>query len=207
MYLRGETQLMATPNSVEPPMENLCLVWIDPSATNDEQLIDQFYNLVDDLNLFQDISTGLKYLRMVYRERVLVIIAAPVEREVINEIHGMSYVHAIYLVQDLTSQSLSSKSIWSRAETVTGQLFLPCPALKSCPAEPVCPGSPVRSCTGKNLCTTCPVRQDRTGCPAGRTGLMLPASFRFDIMSFLHFQKYFLSYRSMLSNEEIFTDR
>ena len=61
-------------------------------------------------------------------------------------------------------------------ETVTGQFFLPCPALMPCPAQDTRPVSPVRL---RNSMLR-PVLQGRAGRPAEQTGRLILLCIAFD---------------------------
>lgn len=93
-----ETDLIQQP---EQRVNNIALVWIDPPfhphSTDYQQHVDQLYDIVDDVNFFQDIGEGLQYLRMVYQERVFVIVSDSVNEAVVKEIHAMRYVHALFI--------------------------------------------------------------------------------------------------------------
>ena len=115
-------------------VQNVLLVWVDntinESTEDSKHTLEQLRGVVNDVTLFQQADDCIQFLETVKNEKALVIISGSLGQDLVQQIHHMAQIDAIYIFCGNPARHEPWSAKWPKVKGVYNRIKPICEALQ-----------------------------------------------------------------------------
>ena len=115
-------------------VQNVLLVWvdstIDENTEDSKHTLEQLRGVVNDVTLFQQADDCIQFLETVKNEKALVITSGSLGQDLVQQIHHMAQIDAIYIFCGNPARHEPWAAKWSKVKGVYNRIKPICEALQ-----------------------------------------------------------------------------